>query len=1262
MAKVTALKMDVVTKKSGHQMTGLAVSVCLTPAAPSPLPIPYPTMGTVAEGILDPAMRTKVSGAIVMTVGSCMSKCHGNEPGTLKEVVSLNTAGPCFPVIAAPLVICELGMMGITMAFGFMNKSITVGASGSASGAGGNASGGGGGGGGGGGPNGPGTQGPSGGGGDGGGSSDAAAPPEPPAPPAADGQATTAHPIDTVTGALIAGPIPDIQLPGPIWTRLLRCYRSSGVVEDCGLGHGWSHSFAVEATLVGERLTLIDETRRRVEIRMPDEEIVILPYGRRLWVDQGNLVLDYGDGLFRVLMETSRRKYRLVEVRDELGSAARLTWDGKDLVEIVDAVGRRVWLERHETFLSYHVMVVDAEGREHRSRLVTYEIDERGDLVRAIDAGGVEVRYAYDDRHYLVREEQADGLRYHFVYEDVAGVTRCVESWGDFENEDVLAAVGCPASNDGSRPKGLFHSRLDFSRPGETVVHDGATGKHVYEGNALGLVTRYVAPDGGVRRYRYDQSGRLLSVEDPAGRAVRLAALPDGTPSSITLGSAVERVRRQKDGGTTIIHPDGLSETTRHAAGKPTEHVDETGRRTRWTYDARGLLESVEHPNGTKETRSYDAHGNLEAVEGPTGARYAFEFDLLGCPVKVTTPDGLVLELQYDSRNLLARIDSSAGLITQTEVDAMRRVVARQLGADTTTFHYVAGALVEKVEPDGSHYRFGYDSNLRLRWIENPAGETYQCSYDAAGRLEGERFFSGQSKQYHYDASGLLGRVTHGDGTVLELERDQGGRVVTRRLPDGSDRLAYDADGRLLRAENAETEVVFDYDERGRPVGETQTVGAWRFEVRHELDDNGLVTARHYSTGWGYAVERRDEDGAPTRLSITASAPSDADCSLGFDHDVMSRESRRWFESSGVALITERDLHGLPAAIAIEPGDRATDRSVRTRRYTWSPRGPLAAIDDDHAGRRDYELDARGRVTSATGLGARERFHYAPQGTPLPAEGRWNLATGGRPTVAGDAHLDWDARGRLVACTRSDPRRSFTYRYDADNRLREATRGDGVSFRYVYDALGRRLAALSSTGTSTFFGWDGNALVEEDVTDGEAVRRIYDDFNVTPIAERRGGRWHLVATDAASTPWAYVDDQGAAADVDLGSWGKVARSSGDAGSLRFAGQRYDATTGLHYNRHRYYDPELHVFLTPDPLGVAASLQDIGFVPNVTYFIDPLGLTTIVAGSRTDPAIQSHVKILQEQNPGARVIYSDQLGRPPSLWQRIRGRNNRLDDE
>ncbi|MEJ7731842.1 MAG: PAAR-like domain-containing protein [Polyangiaceae bacterium] len=177
MPKVTAVGMDTITDKSGHQMTGMAVSVCTTPAAPSPLPLPYPLTGTVSEGIIDPCMRTKIEGAKILTVGGCMKACHGNEPGTLKEVVSLNTGGPCFPTLGAPTVFIELGMAGITGSLGQMNKSITVGGPGSASGAGGGGGGGGGGSGGGGGPGGGGPQGPGQGGGGGGGSNSGAAPP-----------------------------------------------------------------------------------------------------------------------------------------------------------------------------------------------------------------------------------------------------------------------------------------------------------------------------------------------------------------------------------------------------------------------------------------------------------------------------------------------------------------------------------------------------------------------------------------------------------------------------------------------------------------------------------------------------------------------------------------------------------------------------------------------------------------------------------------------------------------------------------------------------------------------------------------------------------------------------------------------------------------------------------------------------------------------------------------------------------------------------
>lgn len=135
--KVTTLGMDTITKKSGHTLVPNAVSVCITPAAPSPLPIPYPVVAQTSEGITDPPMRTKINGADIMTVGSVAKACHGNEPGTLKEVVSLNTAGPCFLTVAAPNVYCELGMLGMTGALAFQNKQITVGAPAMATGAGG---------------------------------------------------------------------------------------------------------------------------------------------------------------------------------------------------------------------------------------------------------------------------------------------------------------------------------------------------------------------------------------------------------------------------------------------------------------------------------------------------------------------------------------------------------------------------------------------------------------------------------------------------------------------------------------------------------------------------------------------------------------------------------------------------------------------------------------------------------------------------------------------------------------------------------------------------------------------------------------------------------------------------------------------------------------------------------------------------------------------------------------------------------------------
>ena len=72
-------------------------------------------------------------------------------------------------------------------------------------------------------------------------------------------------------------------------------------------------------------------------------------------------------------------------------------------------------------------------------------------------------------------------------------------------------------------------------------------------------------------------------------------------------------------------------------------------------------------------------------------------------------------------------------------------------------------------------------------------------------------------------------------------------------------------------------------------------------------------------------------------------------------------------------------------------------------------------------------------------------------------------------------------------------------------------------------------------------------------------------------------------------------------------WGHTAWRGAASTPLRFPGQYADPETGLHYNQHRYYDPEVGAYLTPDPLGLAAAPNPHAYVMNPQVLADPLGL-------------------------------------------------------
>jgi len=87
------------------------------------------------------------------------------------------------------------------------------------------------------------------------------------------------------------------------------------------------------------------------------------------------------------------------------------------------------------------------------------------------------------------------------------------------------------------------------------------------------------------------------------------------------------------------------------------------------------------------------------------------------------------------------------------------------------------------------------------------------------------------------------------------------------------------------------------------------------------------------------------------------------------------------------------------------------------------------------------------------------------------------------------------------------------------------------------------------------------------------------------------------------------------------------------------GQYLDEETGLHYNRHRYYDPDTGTFISADPLGLDAGHHDYQYAPNPFQWVDPLGLVTAAlmaameaAGNKVERGSTAH-HIVQRNGGG-----------------------------
>ncbi len=178
------------------------------------------------------------------------------------------------------------------------------------------------------------------------------------------------------------------------------------------------------------------------------------------------------------------------------------------------------------------------------------------------------------------------------------------------------------------------------------------------------------------------------------------------------------------------------------------------------------------------------------------------------------------------------------------------------------------------------------------------------------------------------------------------------------------------------------------------------------------------------------------------------------------------------------------------------------------------------------------------------------------------------------------------------------------------------------TYRYVYDALGRRTEKqhISPDGkpyNRTKFLWDGMRLAKESRPEGTSSLYIYSDQgSYEPLArvDKAGkegpNRILYFHTDVNGAPEEMTDSDGKIVwETGYQVWGNTIQEK-DHGrveqNLRYQGQYLDRETGLHYNLHRYYDPDVGRFIVTDPIGLAGGINL--YAPNPISWIDPLGLS------------------------------------------------------
>ncbi|WP_433456649.1 DUF6531 domain-containing protein (plasmid) [Streptomyces sp. CA-142005] len=1071
----------------------------------------------------------------------------------------------------------------------------------------------------------------------------------------ADGTPCVGEPIDVATGAMLMTQT-DLALPAALPFEFTRTHLSSYRGGVC-FGPTWISTLDECLQIDGEGVVFAAADGMRLVYPVPEPGVPTMPVKGARWPlewdgkpDGAMTVTDPSTGVTRTFAApvpspsfgvfhlaldswTDRNGNRIDVERDDEGIPFGIRHSGGYYVA-VDTKGPRITALRllDEPPSRYHPGTTPDEG----TVVMRYGYDASGNLTEVINSSDEPLRFTYDTEGRVSRWTDRNGTWFGYVYDDRGRVVRT-------EGVD-----------------GILSGTLTYDDTARTTTYADSQGHvSVHRYNAEGLVVEETDPLGHVTHTDWDEYGaRPLAVTDPLGHTTRYTYDDAGNLTGVVL-------------------PDGtMARAEYNAFGLPTEVVEPSGAIWRHTYDERGNRLATVDPLGAETQYEYDDAGRPTAVTNALGHTRTTAWNSAGLPISVTDELGHTTVLRRDIFGRITEVTDPLGHTTRTGwtiegkpawrelPDGTREVWTWDGEGNLLTHTDPAGNITQhtpglfdvpatRTDPDGAQYEFAYDTELRLASVTNAQGLSWTYTYDAAGHLTAETDFNGRTITYTHDEAGRLTARTNGANEALLYTRDTLGRVVEQRTETGDvTTYAYDSSGNLSRAANADAEVLLEYDALGRLLSDTVNgrTMAYAYDAlgqrTHRVTPTGLATDWTYDPA-GRLAELRSEHG-----------------SLAFTYDAAGRETQRRI-GDGVILTQAWDATDrlTTQTLSAPSSPQTAEALLQHRSYAYRPDGYVTEIRELTSGTRRFDLDAAGRTTAVHALGWSETYVYDTTGNLTHATAPGHPEPDGRSfkgtllRTAGRTAYEHDPQGRLVRKTRkllNGQTHTWTYTWNAEDRLTAVTTPDGECWHYSYDPLGRRIskrreATDGCSASTTDFSWDDTRLAEQTGTDGRTTTWAYAPGTHRPLTQTdhwsrprtpgtsflaqlaedtnvdRSTRFHATVTDLVGTPTELVTVDGEVAwQRRTALWGTELPAVADSQTavecpLRFPGQYADAETGLNYNHFRYYDPETARYISPDPLGLEPAPNHHAYVASPLSISDPLGLNPCGIASVTGPA-------------------------------------------